>query len=111
MCHKFAKRFYQSFEGLAFSLLDETKFFETTPEYFVYDLFVQTVDAERVARFVKQEFEISKIMVVILSKEEERSDIGELPLSYSLTDMCLPEERKKKPTLEFTFEDTENDTY
>jgi hypothetical protein len=27
MCHKFAKRFYQSFEGLAFSLLDETKFF------------------------------------------------------------------------------------
>lgn len=27
ICQKLIKRFYQSFEGLAFSLLDESKFF------------------------------------------------------------------------------------
>jgi hypothetical protein len=76
----------------------------------VYDLFVQTFDAEKVTRFIKQDFEISKIMVVILSKEEERRDIGQPPLPYSITDMELPELRTKQ-SLEFTFEDTENDTY
>lgn len=49
-------------------------------------------------------------MVVILSKEEERRDIGEPELSYSLTDLKEPDYSEKQP-LEFTFEDTENDTY
>lgn len=35
-----------------------------------------TFDVEKVTRFLKEEFEISKIMVVLLSKEEERRDIG-----------------------------------
>ena len=62
------KKFYQSFEGLAFSLLDEKPFFSSNPRNHVYDLFVQTFDAEKLKRFVDRDYEISKVMVVILSK-------------------------------------------
>jgi len=43
-------------------------------------------------------------MVVILSKEEERKDIGEQKLPYSLTDLII--KPKKKHDVEFTFDDT-----
>ena len=67
------KRFFQSFEGLAFSLLDEKPFFSSNPQHYVYDLFVQTFDAEKLQRFAKRgDHQISKVMVVVLSKEERR---------------------------------------
>lgn len=43
-CERYLKQFYQSFEGLAFSLLDEDEFFRTTPVDYVYDLYVKTID-------------------------------------------------------------------
>ena len=45
-------------------------------------------------------------MVVILSKEEDRKDIGEERLPYSLTDLITKPKRKHE--VEFTFDDTEN---
>ena len=50
-CEKFMKRLYESFEGLAFSLLDENKFFESNPRKYIYDLYVQCFDAEKIRRF------------------------------------------------------------
>ena len=75
----YIKRFYQSFEGLAYSLIDHTKFFQSNPKHYIYDLFVQYFDVRNLPRFVERQLEIDKIMVVILSKEEERKDIG-MPL-------------------------------
>lgn len=48
-------------------------------------------------------------MIVILSKEEERKDIGQPPLQYSLSDLKIT--GSQKTPLEFTFDDSENDTY
>jgi hypothetical protein len=82
MCQQYIKRFYQSFEALAFSLLGENNFFESNPKYHIYDLYIQHFDVEKTSRFKKSKLEISKIMVVILSKEEERADLGMKELDY-----------------------------
>jgi hypothetical protein len=46
-------------------------------------------------------------MVVILSKEEEREDIGLKPLEYSLSDIKR-DNKKKKRDLDFRFEESDN---
>jgi hypothetical protein len=51
ICEKYLKLFYQSFEGLAFSLLDEDEFFRSTPVDHVYDLYVKTFDVQTTPRF------------------------------------------------------------
>jgi hypothetical protein len=51
-------------------LLHEEEFFESDPCDYVYDLYIQYFDVERTMRFKNKKLEISKIMVVILSKEE-----------------------------------------
>lgn len=84
-CEKYIKRFYQSFEGLAFSLLQEDKFFYSNPKYHVYDLYTQFLDVTKVSRYIPQRLEISKIMMVVLSKEEERAEIGLPLLPYDLS--------------------------
>jgi hypothetical protein len=40
LCEQYIKRFFQSFEGLAFSLLDEDEFFSSNPQFYVYDLYL-----------------------------------------------------------------------
>lgn len=39
-CHQYIKKFYESFEGLAFSLLKEENFFLTNPKTHIYDLYL-----------------------------------------------------------------------
>ena len=81
-CEHYIKRFYQSFEGLAFSLIEQDNFFTADPREYIYDLYIQHFDVEKVSRFQTRKLEISKIMVVILSKEEEREDIGIKKLDF-----------------------------
>ena len=69
---KFLKRFYESFEGLAFSLLNEKKFFLNTPKEYVYDLYVQCFDTESFNQLIKKSNKIKKIIFIILSKQENR---------------------------------------
>jgi hypothetical protein len=38
------KLFYQSFETLAFSLIDKSPFFENNPKNFVYDLYLNNFE-------------------------------------------------------------------
>lgn len=101
-CEHYIKKFYQSFEGLAFSLLDEQKFFDSNPRDYVYDLYLQHFDVERITRFQNRRLEISKIMVVILSKDEEREEIGIRRLPYSLSDIHADHKRIKKK-IDFKF--------
>jgi hypothetical protein len=58
---------------------------------YVYDLYIQFFDVQKITRYTTKRLEISKIMVVILSKEEERKDIGIPPLDYSISDIMVPE--------------------
>lgn len=58
---------------------------------------------EKISRFQTRKLEISKIMVVILSKEEEREDIGIKKLDYSLSDIKCEHKRRKK-AMDFKFE-------
>lgn len=51
-CEQYLKRFYQSFEGLAFSLLDENEFFRTNPVDYVYDLYIQFFDVQKINRYI-----------------------------------------------------------
>lgn len=69
---------YQSFETLAFCLVDEKRFFLANPTNYRYDLYSYHLNVENNPRFVHRKHSISKIMAVILSKEEER----EVPLDY-----------------------------
>jgi hypothetical protein len=39
MGEQYIKLFYQSFETLAFSLINKKSFFETNPREYVYDLY------------------------------------------------------------------------
>ena len=76
---------------MAFSLLDEKPFFTSYPRHSVYDLYIVTFDAQKLKRFVEREYEISKVMIVILSKEEGREEVGAPKFDYQLTDMKLHE--------------------
>jgi|LakMenEpi03Aug12_release.lakeMendotaPanAssembly.Ray.scaffolds.fasta_scaffold6830819_1 hypothetical protein len=41
---QYMKLFYQSFETLAFSLIDKNPFFENNPKNFVYDLYLNNFE-------------------------------------------------------------------
>jgi hypothetical protein len=95
-CEQYIKKFYQSFEGLAFSLLDEDEFFCSDPRDYIYDLYIQHFNVDKTSRYQNCKLEISKIMIVILSKEEEREDIGLKTLDYCLSDIKRDNNKKAK---------------
>lgn len=109
-CEQYIKRFFQSFEGLAFSLLDEDRFFEGDPRDYIYDLYIQHFNVQKTTRFQTKKLEISKVMVVILSKEELRSDVGMERINYSLTDI-LDKKPVVKKNVDFKFDETDKETY
>ena len=84
-CTNHMKRFYQAFESLAFCLLDQRKFFSGNPNDYVYDLYSWYIDVRKTQRRRNQKdgLRISKIMLVILSKEEERTK----KLPYELSEL------------------------
>lgn len=73
-CEKILKLLYQTFEGLAFGLLNEKNFFKSNPLEHIYDAYAYWVDVSQASRYVERKLQISKVMLVILSKEEERSE-------------------------------------
>ena len=92
------KLFFQSFETLAFSLNNKKHFFETNPMYYVYDLYMHNFDSRK--RFRKSSFgnlRICNIMVVVLCKEDERTDMGLKNLDYNVSDIqTQPRKRKEE---------------
>ena len=82
------KKFFQTFESLAFCISDYDTFFNPFPEMETYDLFTFYRDVEHTKRYVKKPLSVSKIMLVLLAKEDERDD----PISYNLSDMKFDEE-------------------
>ena len=73
------KLFYQSFETLAFSLIEKTSFFESNPKDYIYDLYLSNFDVSSKRNSLDptpNKLKVSNIMLVILSKQEERTDIG-----------------------------------
>ena len=49
-CEKYIKFLFQSFEGLAFSLINERNFFTTKPKNQIYDLFTFYRNVEETRR-------------------------------------------------------------
>lgn len=95
LCEKYMMNFYQGFESLALTLVDQSKFFESNPKEYIYDLFAHYVTTEKLKRFKKQKLEVSRIMLVVLCKKEERKDIGLKDLDYKLTEI-QPARSKRK---------------
>lgn len=54
MCKEYIKRFYQNFETLAFSLLDDSNFFTSNPKYHIYDLYIEHFDVEKTSRYIRR---------------------------------------------------------
>lgn len=77
------KKLFQTFESLSFCINDFNQFFNPFPEMETYDLFTFFRDVEDTKRYVKKPLSISKIMLVLLAREDERED----PITYSLSDM------------------------
>ena len=50
-------------------------------------------------------------MLVILAKEEERSDLGEEPLSYTLSEIKVAQSAKKKAGLGFKLDESDDETF
>jgi hypothetical protein len=98
---------YQTFEGLAFGLLNEKNFFKSNPTENIYDSYSFWMDVSKTQRFVERKLEISKIMLVILSKEEERAD--EDRLDYELTEIIAEKDQKKD--VDFKFDESEKETF
>ena len=75
-------------------MINKQSFFESNPKHHVYDLFLNTFDigaSQRRSR--SNSLTVSKIMLVILAKQEERTDVGERDLSY---DVSAIQSRKKR---------------
>lgn len=106
-CQQYLKLFFQSFETLAFSLIDKKPFFESNPREYIYDLYTQNFEVDR--RSARDHLRISNIMLVILSKEEERSDVGEQVLPYQVSDIRSQRRRRKKE--DFILDEEDKETF
>lgn len=107
-CEKYVKLLFESFESLAFCLIHEKRFFEYNPSKQVYDLYTFYRSVEYTPRARTRSLSISKIMLVILEKSDERSEA----LSYPLTDIKEFEEDKKiKKNNSFKLDESENETF
>ena len=60
---------YETFETLALGLKDKEHFFESNPQYHVYDTYFMYLNIESIKRLIQKHLEISKIMIVLLTKE------------------------------------------
>ena len=109
-CEKYIKLFFQSFESLAFSLLNHENFFTSDPSKQIYDLFTFYRDAVHVKRLSNPRLRISKIMLVILSREEEREN---QVFDYELSDIKIEKEEEDvhQRDLYFRFDESENETF
>lgn len=57
---------------MALALQERELFFESNPQYHVYDTYYMYMNVESIKRLIPRELEISKIMIVLLTKENER---------------------------------------
>jgi hypothetical protein len=65
------KLLYESFETLGFSLIDKESFFESNAKEYIYDLYLENFNIlSSHRRSCSSSLRISKIMMVILSKQE-----------------------------------------
>ena len=53
-CEKILKLLYQTFEGLAFGLLNEKNFFKSNPTEHIYDAYSYWVDVSKTERYVER---------------------------------------------------------
>jgi hypothetical protein len=95
---RYMKLFFESFESLAFSLINKRHFFESNPREHIYDLYLYNYDASR--RLRKASFgqlRICNIMLVVLSKEDQRIDVGLPNLDYPMSEIrSEPQKRKEE---------------
>ena len=100
------KQLYETFESLALTLEEKEVFFESNPQYHVYDSYFTFKNVESVQRLIERELEVSRIMVVLLTKEKERSSLDEMPFQVSE----IPIE-KFESQVKFKLDETESETY
>ncbi len=100
------KRLYETFESLALTLEGKESFFDSNPQYHVYDSYFTLLNVEPVQRLIQRELEISRVMVVMLTKEKERTPPEEIPFQVSE----IPIE-KFEAQVEFKLDETESMTF
>jgi hypothetical protein len=100
------KRLYETFESLALTLEGKESFFDSNPQYHVYDTYFTLLNVEPVQRLIPRELEISRVMVVLLTKEKERTPPEEIPFQVSE----IPIE-KFEAQVEFKLDETESMTF
>ena len=81
-------------------------FFESNPQYHVYDTFFMHINTESIRRLIQKNLEISKVMIVLLTKENERTNQNQIPFQVSE----IPIE-KFAPSIQFKLDETEGETY
>ena len=109
------KLFYQSFQTLAFGLSQKHNFFESNPKQYIYDLYLDNFDVGFRRNTLNphpqpNQLKVSNIMIVILSKQEERADIGEPVLPYKVSDIKTENKKKIKQDF-FLLDDDEKETF
>ena len=121
-CEKTIKLLYNNFESLGLSLL-ESHFFNSDPSNHVYDVYNMVFDCsdkfkrhtppEALNKSSEEEAEpritVSRMMLVLLSKENERTN--KLDYKLSNLDDVIEQNRKQKVDLNFTFNETEASTF
>jgi hypothetical protein len=100
------KDLYSTFETLALSLKEKELFFESNPQYHVYDAYFMHIKTESIRRLIQKQLEISKIMIVLLTKEAERTNENDIPFQVSE----IPIE-KFVPHVQFKLDETESETF
>ena len=89
---------------MAFTLQNGKKFFISEPGKQIYDLFTLYRDVQGIRRINRRmNASISKIMLVILSREEKREGDG---LEYELSDLVIPEDDSMGEDLLFKFDES-----
>ena len=100
------KKLFETFETLALTLNRNDDFFESNPSYHEYDTYLAFTDVSELQRLMPQSLEISKIMMVMLTKEGERS--SDEPLEYPISDITID---PPVDLIDFELNEAESGTY
>lgn len=100
------KKLFESYESMALTIPQYDPFFESNPTFHQYDTYLTHINVHRVPRVTPRPLEIGKIMAVMLTKEQERTDAD--LLGYPISDIHIS---PPLDLIDFKIDEAEDSTY
>jgi hypothetical protein len=100
------KKLYESYESLALTIPEPDSFFESNPSFHQYDTYLTHINTHALSRLASHPLAVTKIMAVMLTKEQERAPTEQL--GYPISDIHI---NPPEDLINFEIDEAEDGTY